>query len=128
MIPYTFDLPKRPCYNVNAHSAGIGLVRRRRIAAITCLPAGRCVLAKDMYYVYAIRSKSHKYIYIGMTANLEQRIKLHNRRTGQWSKRYRPWQLIYSESVVDRVAGRKREKELKSGSGREFIKKYAGIV
>lgn len=38
------------------------------------------------------------------------------------TKPFKPWKLIYSEVLPDRISGRKREKYLKSGVGKEFLK------
>ena len=77
-----------------------------------------------MCHVYVIKSlKDHKN-YTGITNNLERRLSEHNQ--GKIStpstKNRGPFKLIYSEKVEDRINARKREKFLKSGCGREFIK------
>ncbi|OQY92043.1 MAG: endonuclease [Sphingobacteriales bacterium UTBCD1] len=75
-----------------------------------------------MFYVYAISSEIRKYIYVGLTNNLERRIKEHNSGNNRTTKPYRPFKLIYSEECKDRIETRKREKYLKSGVGKEFLK------
>ena len=67
-------------------------------------------------------------IYIGQTSNLLKRIMQHNdpydRLTLHTKRRRGPWRLIYTELHNDRCSAMKREKELKSGKGREWIKKH----
>ncbi|MFC2135190.1 GIY-YIG nuclease family protein [Bacteroidota bacterium] len=46
----------------------------------------------------------------------------HNHGMSNSTKRYIPWELIYSESYETRSDAMKREKELKSHKGRDFIK------
>ncbi len=75
-----------------------------------------------MIQVYALKSEIKNIIYVGLTVNLEKRFKQHNSGVTNWSKRYRPWKVIYSESFLTRVEARIREKQLKSGSGKEFLK------
>lgn len=75
-----------------------------------------------MFYVYAISSEIRKNIYVGLTNNLERRIKEHNSGNNRTTKPYRPFKLIYSEECKDRIEARKREKYLKSGVGKEFLK------
>jgi len=80
-----------------------------------------------MFTVYALYSPELKKIYIGQTENLEERLKAH--RDKRFSKSYTgklsdEWLLIYSERVKDRSEALKREKQLKSFRGREFVKKY----
>ncbi|HOI30191.1 MAG TPA: GIY-YIG nuclease family protein [Melioribacteraceae bacterium] len=76
-----------------------------------------------MYYVYAIRSVHRNYIYVGITANLDERFLRHNRGREKTTKPYAPFELIYSEKHDSRNTARVREKYLKSGVGKEFLKK-----
>jgi putative endonuclease len=75
-----------------------------------------------MYYVYAIKSISRNYIYVGMTNNLIRRLSQHNNGENKTTKAYKPFVLILSEVFVSREEARKREKYLKSGVGKEFLK------
>jgi putative endonuclease len=72
--------------------------------------------------VYAIKSQTRNYIYVGMTQNLEDRLLRHNNGYERTTKPYRPFDLIYTESFSTRAEGRKREKYLKTGIGKEFLK------
>jgi len=76
-----------------------------------------------MFYVYAISSNSRKYIYIGFTNNLDRRIDEHNKGYNKTTRAYRPFKLILCEEFTTRTAAREREKYLKSGFGKEFLKK-----
>jgi len=75
-----------------------------------------------IYYIYAIKSSVYNRIYVGFTANLEKRIKEHNQGKTKSTKGFTPWYLIYYETTETRIEARKREKYLKSGSGKEFLK------
>ena len=75
-----------------------------------------------MIIVYAIRSSSRNYVYVGMTNDLERRLKEHNNGENRSTKAYKPFILIYSEEFPDRISGRIKEKYLKSGVGKEFLK------
>jgi len=80
-----------------------------------------------MYWVYGIFNKKHNRIYIGQCEDLETRIKLHNDRifTNSYTARYDgEWTLVYSESAKTRQESLKREKQLKSYQGRQFIKSF----
>jgi len=74
------------------------------------------------FIVYALKSKVDKRIYVGFTVDLERRIKEHNQGHTKSTKAYKPWFLIYQEYVETRDVARKREKYLKSGCGKEFLK------
>jgi len=71
--------------------------------------------------VYALISQEGR-IYVGQTADLDKRLRDHNLGRVFSTKGYRPWRLLYKEEVVDRVSARIREKYLKSGCGKEFLK------
>ena len=73
-------------------------------------------------FVYVIRSQVDGRFYVGMTENLERRLNQHNSGKTKSTKGYRPWILVHSESYPDRITARKREKYLKSGTGKEYIK------
>ena len=75
-----------------------------------------------MYYVYAIRSKNKNYNYVGITNDIERRLKEHNLGYSRTTKSYRPFEVILTEKYPNRKEARIREKYLKSGFGKEYIK------
>lgn len=77
----------------------------------------------DMYFVYVIKSKVRNYTYIGLTNNLERRFSEHNKGKNKTTKAYGPFTLVLSEVFETRPEAREREKYLKSGKGRDYIKK-----
>ncbi|MDN4166528.1 GIY-YIG nuclease family protein [Cytophagales bacterium LB-30] len=76
----------------------------------------------EKFYVYAISSESRNYIYVGMTNNIERRLKEHNEGKNKSTKAYVPFKLIYFEEFSSRKEAREREIKLKSGSGKEFLR------
>ncbi|MCA6389510.1 MAG: GIY-YIG nuclease family protein [Cytophagales bacterium] len=78
-----------------------------------------------MYFVYAIRSLIDGRIYVGMTKDVAKRLSEHNAGKTKSTKGYTPWQSIYTESLPLRTQARVREKYLKSGVGKEFLKVMA---
>ncbi|MFA6171617.1 MAG: GIY-YIG nuclease family protein [Patescibacteria group bacterium] len=77
-----------------------------------------------MYKVYAIYNQKNDKFYIGQTRDLSSRLYLHNDKIfkGYTAKFDGGWELVYSESCPSRVSALKREKQLKSYRGREFVK------
>jgi putative endonuclease len=75
-----------------------------------------------MYTVYALKSLVKNYIYVGFTNNIEKRLYYHNSGYNKSTNPYRPFKLIYSEEVTNSTDARIREKFLKSGQGRKFLK------
>ncbi len=78
---------------------------------------------QNMYSIYAIKSEVDGRIYVGMSKDIDSRIKQHNLGQVFSTKGYRPWKLIYTESVGTREECHKKEKYYKSGCGKEFLKK-----
>ena len=78
------------------------------------------------YYVYAIYNFKCDKIYIGQTSNLPERLILHNNKAfkGYTAQFDGSWTVIYKENVNTRQEALKREKQLKSYRGREFIKQF----
>ncbi|MBS2101127.1 GIY-YIG nuclease family protein, partial [Carboxylicivirga linearis] len=75
-----------------------------------------------MFTVYVLFSPNFNKIYIGFTSNLNKRLLSHNEKaTKGWSIKYRPWKLIYKEESIEKSDAMRREKELKSHRGRDFI-------
>ena len=75
-----------------------------------------------MFTVYVLHSPTFNKIYIGFTSDLEKRILSHNKlATKGWTVRFRPWNVIHTETFLSKSEALKREKQLKSGKGREWI-------
>ena len=56
-----------------------------------------------------------------MSENPELRLKMHNFGKVKSTKHYKPFKLVYKESVENREEARKRERYLKSAAGRRFL-------
>ena len=76
----------------------------------------------ETYYVYVLKSTVVDRNYVGFTANIHKRLKQHNSGKNTSTKPYRPWKLLFSEVYHSKEEALKREKFLKSGQGRIFIK------
>ena len=76
-----------------------------------------------MVEVYAILSIPSNEIYVGMALSAEKRLKEHNNGKNRFSKGLRPWKIIHIEYFADWKSARVREKYLKSGVGKEFLKR-----
>ena len=77
----------------------------------------------EEFIVYILFSKDYGKTYVGFTLNLIERFKSHNYLSKKgYTIKFRPWQVIYVEFFTTKSEALKREKLLKSGKGREFIK------
>ncbi len=80
-----------------------------------------------MFTVYVLYSPTFDKIYIGYTSNLEQRILSHNQLAKKgYTVKYRPWVVIHTEEYSSKADAMKREKQLKSNQGREFLWELIG--
>ena len=75
-----------------------------------------------MHYVYVLRSASDDGFYIGYSANLRKRFEQHAKGDAFATSHRGPWKLIYYEAYLERDDALGRERYLKSGSGRKFLK------
>jgi len=79
----------------------------------------------NFWYVYIIECKDKK-LYVGITKDLDKRIKLHNKGLAcRFTKYRKPVRLIYKEKCSSKSEARKRELEIK-GYNREKKIKLAG--
>ena len=74
-------------------------------------------------YVYAVSSVVANYIYVGISFNPTERIRQHNHGKEKTTRLYKPFKILLIEEFEDRMEARKREKYLKSGCGKELLKK-----
>ncbi len=79
-----------------------------------------------MFSVYVVKNEVSK-IYIGHSSKLPERIKRHNgllknKKNSYTSKNKGEWRLIYKEEFNTREEAIKREKQLKSYRGRQYIR------
>lgn len=82
------------------------------------MPA-RC---NNMYYVYVLLSKKDGNFYIGYTANLKERVKMHNKGQITSIKNRLPFELVYFEASFNQKDSLTRERYLKTTYGRRYIK------
>ena len=81
------------------------------------------VRTKTFYYVYVIQSNKDSRFYTGFTVDLRKRLKEHNEgKYISWTKGRGPFDLIYYEACKNKEDTRQREKYLKTGRGKRFIK------
>ncbi len=67
----------------------------------------------DEFVVYILFSEKYGKTYVGFTSNLIERFN---------TKNFRPWKVLHIEFFNNKSDALAREKYLKTGKGREFIK------
>jgi len=77
-----------------------------------------------MHYVYLIQSIPYpKQRYVGVTSDLNGRLKTHNEGGSSHTSKYKPWMLVTYLAFSDKSKAVEFEQYLKSGSGHAFANK-----
>ena len=71
---------------------------------------------------YVIRCEDNSF-YIGQTENMPKRWQEHKEGKATWTKEHKPTEVIHFEEFATRDEAVKREKELKTGFGRQWLKR-----
>lgn len=74
------------------------------------------------FYTYILKSKSDGKLYTGYTEDLRKRLKEHQEGISPYTKNKGPFILIYYEACKNKSDALSREKYLKSGMGKRYIK------
>ena len=78
---------------------------------------------QNHYYVYTLLSLKDKRLYTGYTSNLRNRLSQHARGEVRSTTNRRPLKLIHYDYFINEEDARSREVFLKSGFGRNELKK-----
>ncbi len=77
----------------------------------------------NMWYVYILKSKRHQWFYVGLTNDLRKRFTLHNNGKVESTKKFKPFIVVYYEAHNNKHDAVQREKFLKTGWGKNWIKR-----
>ena len=81
-------------------------------------------MEKNVFTTYVLYSEKFNKHYTGYTSDLIKRLLSHQELGNKdWTTKFRPWKLIFSKVFTIKSDAIKFEKWLKTGVGREFIKK-----
>ena len=75
-----------------------------------------------MFFVYVLRSQSTGHFYTGQTTDIVERLKKHDRGLSPSTKNRGPWEIVHQEEFGTRAEAMRRERELKTGKGREELR------
>ncbi len=74
------------------------------------------------FFVYVLKCEKTSTFYTGCTKNLKQRIEQHNKGEVYYTKRRMPIKLIYFEACSNKDDAFRRERYLKTGMGKRYLK------
>jgi len=81
--------------------------------------------AGNMKYVYLLKNAAHPaQRYVGITSDLDRRLKEHNAGESPHTAKLGPWKIVVAIRFTDNRKAEKFEKYLKSGSGHAFAKRH----
>jgi len=75
-----------------------------------------------MFYVYVLHSDKDGLLYTGATGDLKKRMEQHNSGRVISTKGRLPVRLVYYEACLSQADAFRREKYLKSGPGKRYLK------
>lgn len=94
------------------------------VASSATRRGGGDIKIKNMWYTYILESQKNKRLYVGVTNNLERRVGEHNEGIGgEYTKKNKPFKLIFYEACLEKGDASRAEKFFKSGYGREILKR-----
>ena len=76
----------------------------------------------EKFAVYVLASTKDNSWYIGFSSDLDKRLKEHNSGKTITTSKKMPWKIIYYEVSFNKLDAIAREKYLKSGMGRRYLK------
>lgn len=76
-----------------------------------------------MKYVYILESEEGQHFYVGITDDLEARLRVHNAGSVSHTSKFRPWRIRTHIAFENEERAFAFERYLKSGSGRAFAAK-----
>jgi putative endonuclease len=74
------------------------------------------------HYVYILQSLQSENWYTGCTSDLRKRFAEHNNGISTYTKDRGPYKLIYYEASLNKQDAFAREKYLKTGMGKRYVK------
>ncbi len=74
-----------------------------------------------MFYIYVLQNKDKRW-YTGYTQDLRKRFNEHNSGKSKYTEYHGPYGLIYYEACLEEADAKSREKYLKSGMGKRYLK------
>lgn len=79
-----------------------------------------------MHYTYVLLSDDQGRFYTGYTGDLRKRLQEHHGGRVRWTASRRPVRLVYYEACLRPEDALRRERFLKSGKGKRYLRKRLG--
>ena len=83
-------------------------------------------MTQDHYWVYVLRNPMGRF-YIGVTDDVVRRLNDHNTGRSQWTKKFGPWEFVWTKGSMSLSAARKLESLLKRQKGGDGFFSMTGL-
>jgi putative endonuclease len=80
----------------------------------------------NVYQVYVIRNIAGKF-YIGLSEDIQIRLRQHNQVVSKWTRHRGPWSLVWESESLTLSEARKLENQLKRQKGGAGFRKLTGL-
>ena len=114
---------QKPLYLSNKNAGWSSLVARQahNLKAVGSNPTP-ATQTKSVAWTYILQNPEGRF-YVGMTTDLDQRVRDHNDGISKWTKHRGPWDLVWSQECATIGEARKLENKIKhQGRGDGFFK------
>ena len=74
------------------------------------------------YFLYILRSSQKEAYYTGSSDDPERRLGYHNQESKGYTRRFRPWELVYSHGFATRQEALAAEAKVKSWKSRKMTR------
>lgn len=73
-------------------------------------------------YLYILKSEVKETFYVGISNDPERRIQYHNKGDKGYTRKYRPWRIVYTKLFDTKEDALKAEKKVKGWKSKKMIK------
>jgi len=89
---------------------------------VQCIGESVSPVRPKWFYTYVLMSEADGELYTGVTDNLVRRLAQHNAESVSSTKSRVPLKLIYFEACLQKEDAYRREKYLKTGMGKRYLR------
>ena len=81
---------------------------------------------RTLYQVYVLQNPAGKF-YIGLSENVAHRLYQHNQGISKWTRKYRPWSLVWTSEPMSLSDALRLETRLKRQKGGVGLRHLTGL-
>ena len=85
-------------------------------------------MSEQPYWVYVVWSDACRRFYIGVTDDVERRVRQHNEGISRWTRGRGPWRLVWQQRCADLGEARRLENRLKRQKGGKGFYQITGLA